>query len=471
MANQLSLRLRVFLFFCLMAIVNVALLAGALAFGVSRSDAAPETGALISIFVIFLFLNSGFMIGIWLLFDENIAKPIIKLSADLRLRAHSGVETPLDTGTARYLGDLGPAAGALSETMQSSVVDAAERIAHETQRLRGEKERLTALLSEIPVASILLNPAREIVLYDAQAAIALGRIAAPRLKAPISDYFDTASLEHVIAQLSPDDPEAACQFEDISGRHSLSGRVKALGDDGYLVLLDVDADIAGKRQDLPGLVFDFDLIAQDLPQEVRQTPLANLTFVPFDTETTGLSVAEDAIVQIGAVRVVNGRIVAGEEINTLVNPERPIPEASTKIHHISDADVKEAPKIGEAGRALHHFCRDAVLVAHNAPFDIGLLRRFQAEMQVDWPHPVLDTVLLSAVVFGTTEDHTLDALCNRLAVDIDPDLRHTALGDAMATAEVLVKLLPLLAGKGLHSLGDVIEQTQTHARLLNDLNE
>lgn len=470
MLSRLSLRLRIFLFFCLMALGGAGLVAGALAFGWARAGEPLPSAPFVTSFILFLFLNSGFMLGIWLLFDENVAKPINKLSADLRLRAHSGVKQPLDTTQARYLGDLGEAANAISQTMSSSVLDTAEMVAHETQRLRAESDRLTALLSEMPIASILLNPAREIVLYDAQAADVLAQVGVPRLKAPISDYFDLATLDEAIGKLSPTAPETTLIFQESHGDHSFQGRIKALGADGFMIFIDVDRDLP------PGgvsrrLVFDFDLMNDAVATEIRDTELANLCFIPFDTETTGLSVKDDSILQIGALRVLNGRIVAGEEIDTYVDPGVPIPPASTKIHHITDDDVKDAPDIATAGRALHHFCRDAVLVAHNAPFDIGLLRRFQAEMGVEWSHPVVDTVLLSAVVFGTTEDHTLDALCERLSVEIDPSERHTALGDARATAEVLVKLLPLLKGKGISTFGELLKETQAHARLLNDLND
>ena len=109
-------------------------------------------------------------------------------------------------------------------------------------------------------------------------------------------------------------------------------------------------------------------------------------------------------------------------------------------------------------------------MAHNAPFDLAFLHRFATQMNVDWNHPVLDTVLLSAVVFGTTEQHSLDALCDRLSINIPAELRHTALGDAQATAEALVKLIPLLEGKGLVTFGDVVGETKKHGRLLRDMN-
>ena len=91
-------------------------------------------------------------------------------------------------------------------------------------------------------------------------------------------------------------------------------------------------------------------------------------------------------------------------------------------------------------------------------------------MEVDWTHPVLDTVLLSAVVFGTTEDHSLDGLCERLRIDLPAAARHTALGDARATAEVLVRLLPLLHGRGISTFDALLRETRKHGRLLRDLN-
>jgi DNA polymerase-3 subunit epsilon len=89
---------------------------------------------------------------------------------------------------------------------------------------------------------------------------------------------------------------------------------------------------------------------------------------------------------------------------------------------------------------------------------------------VQWDHPILDTVLLSAVLFGASVPHTLDALCDRLDITIPTALRHTALGDAQATAEALVKMIPMLQALGFGTLGEVIAQTRRHGRLLEDLN-
>lgn len=88
-----------------------------------------------------------------------------------------------------------------------------------------------------------------------------------------------------------------------------------------------------------------------------------------------------------------------------------------------------------------------------------------------WDHPVLDTVLLSAVLFGANKTNTFDALCARLEVTIPESARHTALGDAQARAEVVCRMLPMFTSRGFTTFGDVIAQTRKHGRLLQDLNQ
>ncbi len=469
MLTKLSLRLRIFLFFCLLALAGAALAAAAMAFGWSRAEDAVPVGAFVTAFVLFAFLNTGLVLIVWLLFDENIAKPINALSANLRLRAHAGVESDVSADVAQYLGDLAPAADALAQTVKASLSGAAGEIARETELLTAEREQLTALLTEIPIATLVLNAADEIVLYDGQAAAILSEVAPPRLKAPLADYFDLAAFFAARERASSKGSYTAFALTAPAQGVTFNARLKALEEGGHMIFVDVETEALALTDPRP-LVFDFDLINTTTPKEIAKTPLSELCFVPFDTETTGLSVEKDDIVQLGAVRVLNGRIVAGEVMDVYVNPGRPIPASSTEIHHVTDADVADAKDIATVGRDFHHFARDAVLVAHNAPFDIGLLRKSADVMGVEWSHPVLDTVLLSAVVFGTTEAHSLDALCDRLSITIPAHARHTALGDARATAEVLVRLLPLVEAKGFTTFEQLIAETRRHSRLLQDLN-
>ena len=214
------------------------------------------------------------------------------------------------------------------------------------------------------------------------------------------------------------------------------------------------------------LVYDFDLLDKEEPTCLDQSRMGDLTFVVFDSETTGLDPQTDEVVQLGAVRVVNGKIIEGEVFDTLVNPGRTIPPGSTAVHQISDAMVADAPRFDTACRAFHQFAANSVIVAHNAPFDMAFLRRQCRGQDYAFDNPVLDTVHLSAVVFGGAAEHTLDALCDRLDVHIPDDVRHTGLGDALATAKALVALIPILEARGYTTFEQVRAEIQKHSRIL-----
>jgi DNA polymerase-3 subunit epsilon len=470
MLTRLSLRIRIFLFFCLLALGGLAVSSLALWISYRRAADPALANAFIFAEIIMGFGFVALIVAVWLLFDDNVAKPIERLSAQLRARAHAGVSTDVDMQAARYLGDLAPAAAGLADQLSGKTMDVAEAVAAETAHLAAEKQRLTALLTEIPVAMVLASPTHKVVLYDGQAAGVLAQIAHPRLNASLFEYLQPTALQNAYEKLSKTGLEVACNLTSIDGAQTYSARMKPLGDaPGYLLIFDESAANIEPEAARP-LVYDFDLLNSAAGGQFETLALQDLCFVVFDTETTGLLPHKDEIVQVGAVRVVNGRIVEGEKLNMLVNPGMPIPPASTKVHKVSDSMVKDAPDIAEAGRTFHQFARDAVIVAHNAPFDMAFLRRHAKRMDVEWDHPILDTVLLSAVLFGASDKHTLDALCERLEITIPHELRHTALGDAVATAQALVKMLPMLNARGMTTFGAVIEATRQHGRLLEDLN-
>ncbi len=219
------------------------------------------------------------------------------------------------------------------------------------------------------------------------------------------------------------------------------------------------------------VTYDFDLLMQERRGAVLKSALDQLTYVVFDTETTGLLPQQgDEVVQIAAVRIVNGRRVEGEVFNTLVHPGRTIPAASTAVHGISDAMVADAPGVVEALARFHRFAEGAVLVAHNAPFDMAFLRRAEPAIGKRFDMPILDTVLLSAVVFSQHAEHSLDALTQRLGITISEEARHTALGDAVATADAFLKMLTMLRGRGIGTFDEVLTEVRKHGRLLRDLN-
>lgn len=180
-------------------------------------------------------------------------------------------------------------------------------------------------------------------------------------------------------------------------------------------------------------------------------PLRDLTYVVFDTETTGLEPsAGDAIVQIGGVRIVNGRILSSETFERIVDPGRPIPPESARFHHVTDEIARGKPPIEVVLPQFKAFAADAVLVAHNAAFDLKFLRQKERACGVSFDNPVLDTMLLSNHLDGPDVGHSLDEICSRYGIEVAG--RHTALGDAMATAAVLLRQIQALEGRGVITL-------------------
>jgi len=282
-----------------------------------------------------------------------------------------------------------------------------------------------------------------------------------------------ADLDHWLAlPIEPDRPDLsraaviAAHATEIWPEPQAGGRAALC-----LPLRQARRDVGRPKPIARQVVYDFDLLSKARGARVADSRLDDITCVVFDTETTGLLPRQgDEIVQIAALRIVNGRRVEAEVFDTLVNPGRPIPLASTEVHGITEAMVATAPPVTEALRAFHRFAEGAVLVAHNAPFDMEFLRRHEAALGLRFDNPVLDTVLLSAVVFGQHDVHSLDALTHRLGITIPEEARHTAIGDTRATAEAFLKLVPMLQGRGLATFGEVLAEVRRHGRLLADLN-
>lgn len=206
--------------------------------------------------------------------------------------------------------------------------------------------------------------------------------------------------------------------------------------------------------------YDFDLFERlEAGGALGERRLTDLTYTVFDTETTGLEPsAGDEIISIGAVRVVNGRMLKNETFEQLVNPRRSITREATFVHGIDGTALASEPPIAQVLPRFHRFCEDTVLVAHNAAFDMRFLELKEAATGVRFTQPVLDTMLLSAVVHPSFDNHHLDTIAERLGVRVIG--RHTALGDALVTGEVFLKILPLLAGRGIVTLGQALEASR-----------
>jgi DNA polymerase-3 subunit epsilon len=206
--------------------------------------------------------------------------------------------------------------------------------------------------------------------------------------------------------------------------------------------------------------YDFDLFkVSEQASALDDQPLRALTYTVFDTETTGLNPAEgDEIIQMGAVRIVNNKLLRHEHFEQLINPCRMIPAAGIPIHGITQDMVIGKPDITEVLPAFYAFAQDTVLVAHNAAFDMRFLQLKEASTGLVFQHPVLDTLLLSAVVHPNHETHNLEAIAARFHIEITG--RHTALGDALVTAEVWLRMIPLLQAMGITTLRQARQAAQ-----------
>ncbi|MFW5655092.1 MAG: exonuclease domain-containing protein [Roseicyclus sp.] len=668
MFTTLSLRLRIFLFFAFLAVATSALAVAGLVLGYTRLGEDHALSAFVIAGFIAVLAIFALTTWVWTLFDENVAKPVERLAAEMRARAHADVAEAIDESQAKYLGDLGTAAAAVSSNLTEARNAMALAVGRETARLATETSRLETLLSEMPDGVLFCTPAHMIALYNGHARDILGSSEALGLNRPLRGLLRMAPVEQAYERLvlKEEDEgtdilvttragakvlEARMRLLRLEGQETarpgyvltlrdvtaamtthlartelletlLAGVKTGLADlpagaardrlealahetetakratdtawwpmeriaaedlglalaarlgrkgvalacdlgstalrcDGFAIVrllervalfwsgegardltltiaseggeaaalsLEATGDLpaaetldrwmatplapgmagftgavvarahgteisrepagpgrSGLRFSLPlarpdasrpqrTVLYDFDLLNADMPEDLAAAALRGLSFVVFDTETTGLNPQVDEVCQIAAVRVVNGKLLEAERFDMLVNPGRKIPAASTAVHHITDAMVAGAPGVAEAVARFHTFAEGCVLVAHNAPFDMAFLRRREREIGRRFEQPILDTVLCSAILYGQSAEHTLDALCSRLGIAIPEAERHTAIGDALGTAEAFRKMIPMLEAADLPNLGALIKAFDRHSRLIEHLN-
>ena len=181
------------------------------------------------------------------------------------------------------------------------------------------------------------------------------------------------------------------------------------------------------------------------------------SFVVFDIETTGFSSVTNHIIEIGAVKVENGKIV--DRFSTYVNPQEPIPYRITKLTTITDADVMDAPTIDQVLPEFFAFCEGCVLVAHNASFDTGFIKENARKLELPYAYTHVDTLAIARVLLPQLAKFTLDHVAKTVGVSLEN--HHRAVDDAEATAEIFEKFIPMLLEKGAHDLDAVNELGRT----------
>lgn len=188
-----------------------------------------------------------------------------------------------------------------------------------------------------------------------------------------------------------------------------------------------------------------DLVINDKGQSI------DTEYVVFDIETTGLSPKFNKIIEIGAVRVKDGKIC--DTYSQFINPEVPIPYSITKLTSITDNMVMEAPTIDVVLPQFLEFVGDAVLVAHNAAFDTGFIKAFARQLGLICDNTIMDTMTLAHILIPELGKYTLDRLCKQFNVSLEN--HHRACDDAAATAEIFVKMLDMIHKKDVHTIAEL----------------
>ncbi|MDD6207404.1 MAG: PolC-type DNA polymerase III [Clostridiales bacterium] len=187
--------------------------------------------------------------------------------------------------------------------------------------------------------------------------------------------------------------------------------------------------------------------------------------VVFDIETTGLDSLHCEIIEIGAVKVVNGKIT--ERFSEFINPKVPIPYKITELTSITDEMVMDAPGKEVVLPQFLDFCKDCVLVAHNASFDVGFITEKAKEMGISTHFTVMDTVTLAHVLLPQLNRYKLDTVCKELNISLEN--HHRAVDDAGATAEIFVKFIEMLKERNISTLKEVNELSHLSADTIKKL--
>ena len=227
-------------------------------------------------------------------------------------------------------------------------------------------------------------------------------------------------------------------------------------------------EAAPDKQDFFKIIYGMEAyLVDDLTEIVTNEKGQDLTteFVVFDIETTGFSPVLDRIIEIGAVKVRDGQIT--DRYSTFVNPGVPIPFEIEKLTGINDQMVMEYPEIEAVLPEFLTFCQDAVLVAHNAGFDMSFIKENTLRQGIKKQFTYVDTVGIARVLLPGQAKHTLDAVAKTMGVSLEN--HHRAVDDAEATAQIFVKFIDRLKKEGRDSLKKINEMGESSPDIIKRL--
>ena len=203
----------------------------------------------------------------------------------------------------------------------------------------------------------------------------------------------------------------------------------------------------------------------------NRVSLEETNFSILDTETTGLHVEKgDQIISVASLRVSNLKIGEEKILNELVNPQMKIPEASIKIHNITDDQVQSKPTLFEINEKILKFIKKSILVGHNINFDINFLKENSKGSPLANRMNVIksiDTIYLTASLFPNLRNYDLNNICNKLDIKTDDQTRHSALGDCIITARLFIYLLNIAKDDGVKNILELISLCEKGKTLLN----
>ncbi len=256
---------------------------------------------------------------------------------------------------------------------------------------------------------------------------------------------------HAHTQMSSMD--ATVNVAELIGRAAKWGHQAIAITDHGVVQSFPDAASAGKKNNVKVIYGVEAYIVDDLGAVVQNSKNQTLDelYVVFDIETTGFTPGKDHITEIGAVKIKNGEII--DRYSTFVNPRVPIPQHISELTGITDEMVKDAPNVETVIPEFLSFVEDSVLVAHNASFDTGFIYYYAGQMGLPVSHTVLDTLGLSRLLLPELSKHKLNLVADYLEVSLEN--HHRAIDDAVATAEVFIKLSNRLRKLDIYTLDEL----------------